>query len=254
MTDTALPARPVVVGHRGRGRSFAPLRPPAHALVENTRASFVAAHEAGAQWVELDVVASQDGVPFLWHNHYAGGRPVHTVPARELDELGIERFADLSADLPPGLGVDVEIKPLPVTAGPGRHGERVILEQVLAMAQTRPVLWSSFDPAIAATGRDAGLRSAWITRQKYPLHEAVMAAANLRVDAVVVHGLTTLEAGDARDLAWGWQVAARSGVRVWCWDVSIGRIGELAGAGVTGFCTDEVPEAAAVLRALEGGG
>jgi glycerophosphoryl diester phosphodiesterase len=240
---------PFVVGHRGRGRSFAPLRAATHSFVENTRASFSAAHEAGATWVELDVVVSSDGVPFLWHDHYFAGDPVHTVPATVLDEGGVERFANLAADLPPGLAVDVEVKPLPATAGPGRHGEDGILQHVLAMALQRPVLWSSFDPAVAVAGRDAGLRSAWITREGYPLHEAVMAAANLRLDAVVVHSLTTLEAGKIRDLSWGWQIAARAGVRVWCWDVSIDHIHELSRAGVTGFCTDEVPEAAAALRA-----
>ena len=243
-----LPSHPIVVGHRGRGRSFAPLRPLTHAQVENTRASFVAAHEAGAEWVELDVVASAEGALFLWHSHYVNSTPVHVLPASALDDLGVERFESLSADLPAGLGVNVEVKPLPVTGGGARHGEDRLLAQVLAMAQQRPVLWSSFDPAIASAGREAGVPAAWITRQGYPLHEAAMAAANLHLDAVVVHGHTTLEAGELRDLSLGWQIARGAGGSVWCWDVRVDRVASLAEAGVIGFCTDDVPEVAAVLR------
>ncbi len=49
---------PLVVGHRG-----APAVAP-----ENTLASFRAAFDAGARWVETDVHLSADGVPFLLHD------------------------------------------------------------------------------------------------------------------------------------------------------------------------------------------
>lgn len=196
------------------------------------------------------MVAASDGSLWLWHSHFVGSVPVHQVPGSVLADAGVERFEGLSADLPAGLGVNVEVKPLPASAGDrgaGRHGEDAILESVLEMAQQRPVLWSSFDPVIAMRGRDAGLASAWITRQDYPLHEAVMAAANLGVDAVVVHGLTTLERGVSAEVALGWAQAREHGVSVWCWDVTVGRVRELAAAGVSGFCTDDVAEVAAQL-------
>lgn len=216
--------------------------------VENTRASFVAAHAAGAAWVELDVVAAADRSLFLQHDHHYAATPVHELDGQVLTAAGVERFENLTADLPPGLGVNVEVKAQPVTGTGGRHGEALILEQTLAMAETRPVLWSSFDPAIARRGHEAGLPAAWVTRAACPLHEAVMAAADLGLDAVMVHARTTLEAGALTDLNLGWRLVRDTGVAVWCWDVSTPRIPALARAGVIGFCTDDVVAAAAVLR------
>ncbi len=49
---------PPVIAHRG-----VPLRAP-----ENTMASFIAAHKAGATWLETDVKLTADGVPVLMHD------------------------------------------------------------------------------------------------------------------------------------------------------------------------------------------
>jgi glycerophosphoryl diester phosphodiesterase len=50
---------PPVVAHRG-----APMRAP-----ENSLESFVAAHEAGARWIETDVKLTSDGIPILMHDN-----------------------------------------------------------------------------------------------------------------------------------------------------------------------------------------
>lgn len=245
---TSLPTHPVVVGHRGSGRSFRPHGPRDSNHPENTRASFLAAHEAGAAWVELDVVASREGCLFLWHDHFVDGVPTHEVPSKVLDDMGIERFENLDAVLPRSLGLDVELKPLPFTSGVGRHGEARIKAEVLEMARHRPVLWTSFDPGVAQAGADAGLAAGWLTRENYPLHEAVMGAASLGVSAAVVHGYTTLEADKQEVINLGFRVARDAGIQIWCWDVTPDRVVELAEAGVTGFCTDHVAEVAAVLK------
>lgn len=249
-THPELPATPFVVGHRGSGRSFKPQGTPTHNLRENTRASFAAAHADGAAWVELDVVASLANDLFLWHDHFIDGIPVHRASSALFEAHGAERFENLGDDLPAGLGVDVEVKALPFSRLTGRHGEHLILEQAVALAQHRPVVWSSFDPTIARTGKEAGLRAAWITKEGYSLYEAVMGAANLGVDAIVVHGYTTLEEATWPDMNQAWQIVRDTGLKVWCWDVTPAKVPNLVHHGVTGFCTDRVPEVAELLRLM----
>lgn len=97
-------APPVVVGHRG-----APRRAP-----ENTPASFLAAAEAGAHWVELDARRSADGVLMCHHDAWIeDGAALVARSADELARAGVWSLAAVLDALPPALGVDVEVKHAP---------------------------------------------------------------------------------------------------------------------------------------------
>ena len=92
---------PVLCGHRGSGRGVG----------ENTLPSFRAAVAAGLPWVEVDARLTADGVLVAYHEAVLpNGRYVSQLPAGETDEIGLMRVADLFEDLPPGIGVDVDMK------------------------------------------------------------------------------------------------------------------------------------------------
>lgn len=75
----------VKIAHRGD-----PLR-----VRENTLPSLASAVEAGADWVEIDVKLTSDGVPVLLHDHtlerlWGVDRPIGAVAHRELDGVAGE--------------------------------------------------------------------------------------------------------------------------------------------------------------------
>jgi len=113
---------PKIIGHRG-AKGFAP---------ENTLVSFKKAHELGAQWIELDVKETQDGILIIMHDEdldrttNAKGKVVQTPwnIMKTLDagswyspefvgekipslQEAVELFKALN------LGVNLEIKPCP---------------------------------------------------------------------------------------------------------------------------------------------
>lgn len=163
---------PKIMGHRG-AKALAP---------ENTLASMKAAAEAGARWVEFDVMLTADGEPVLFHDETlrrTTGTPgkMATTPfatVRQLDaSLGFVRrygrrrgwdFArrldcrvpSLEDTVACLLGLDltpnVEIKP---TAGLAAETAKVALTRMLALwpADRLPPLISSFERGSLAAAR-----------------------------------------------------------------------------------------------------
>ena len=134
---------PEVVAHRGLAA-----RAP-----ENTMSAFRAAVAAGARHVECDVLLSQDGIPFLFHDRdlarVCGAEgALHERDAAELRRLRAAergRFGDEHADEPlaelaqlvefvrrsDGVSVFVEVKRQAVEA----HGAARVLDAVLPMVE-----------------------------------------------------------------------------------------------------------------------
>lgn len=162
---------PTVIAHRG----FAGAYP------ENTVAAAVAAADAGADMVELDVVPCGDGDVVVFHDDRLEGdgrpltdasgvvweTPCETVLAAEVLESGhtVPRLADVLDALPEAVGVNLELKnPGTFDIRPGKSlppAERVparrrwqgFVDDVLAVVadRDRDVLFSSFcEGAIAA--------------------------------------------------------------------------------------------------------
>src|SRR5215831_19521538 len=86
---------PVLCGHRGSGRGVV------GGQTENTLGSFRAAVAAGIAWVEVDVRRTSDGVLVASHD------PISQQPATE---LGLMLIEELLEDLPPEIGINLEIK------------------------------------------------------------------------------------------------------------------------------------------------
>src|SRR5690349_13596664 len=91
----------LVIGHRGAS--------VAHP--ENTLAAFAGAAALGADWVELDVHRSADGVAVVHHDvTLADGRDLRATPAAELPASIPTLAAALATCRHHDLGVNVEIK------------------------------------------------------------------------------------------------------------------------------------------------
>lgn len=235
MSPFADPSCPVVVGHRG-----APF-----VARENTPASFAAAHEAGATWVELDARRSADGVVVVHHDAWTtGGAPLIETAWSALREQGISSLADVLGALPPGLGVDVECKNLP---GEPDHDEDDLLVRLVAAALNgvdRPVMTSSFNPLTVAALRGAlpDVPAGLLTTDRQPpeggLEIAVEMGAQVYCPHVDTPGLdaAAVAAAHAADVA----------VLVWTVD-DPARALRLARAGVDALCTNDP---AGVVRAL----
>lgn len=132
----------LVVAHRGASAAHPP---------GNTLAAFTASVALGADWVELDVHLTADGVPVVHHDpDLADGR-----------NLGDLRHVDLPAHVPTlaesieacgPLGVNVEIKP----DGPARLRDALIdavVDLLVSLGRPERFLITSFDHSITARVR-----------------------------------------------------------------------------------------------------
>lgn len=132
----------LVVAHRGASTAHPP---------GNTLAAFSASIDLGADWVELDVHLTADGIPVVHHDpDLADGRALGDLRRADLPDL-VPTLAE-SIRACGSLGVNVEIKP----DGPERLRDALIEAVVgLLVSLGRPgrFLVTSFDHAIVARVR-----------------------------------------------------------------------------------------------------
>jgi len=134
---------PIVCGHRG-----APAVSP-----ENTLASFAAAQDRGATWVEFDVRPSADGSLVLHHDpDTAIGQHIGTTDYSELD-ASIPRFGDLPAALPE-LGLDIEMKTDGIGISLDAFADLVISEIDTHCRSLENLIVTSFDAEVLALVRN----------------------------------------------------------------------------------------------------
>jgi glycerophosphoryl diester phosphodiesterase len=219
---------PVLCGHRGSGRGIV------GGQRENTLGSFRAAVAAGITWVEVDVRRSSDGVLVASHD------PIESAPAAE---LGLMRIEELLEDLPPHVGVNLEIKTALEDARRPRGETTAALTADLAarVGGGRRLLATSFDPSAPLIVRErapqvpVGLLT-WI---RFPLRKAIPAAVHLGMDVVAPH-VQSLQL-DAAELAASIRVAHEVGLQVvgWCPDAEQRR--KLVAAEVDCLIVDDVP-------------
>ena len=103
---------PVLCGHRGSGRGIV------GGQRENTLGSCRAAVAAGIRWVEVDVRAASDGALVASHD------PIVPSPAAD---TGLMLIEELLEDLPPEIGVNLEIKTELADARRPRAGQSPVL-------------------------------------------------------------------------------------------------------------------------------
>lgn len=134
----------LVIGHRGASHDFP----------ENTIAAFEGAAALGADWVELDVRRTSDGVLVVHHDPVlADGRVIADTVSTDLPAAVPTLERALAASHP--MGVNVEIKNAP--AEPGYDPTDELVAATLAVIETAgaevDVLVSCFDLATIAVVR-----------------------------------------------------------------------------------------------------
>ena len=236
-----------LVGHGGAGRA----QPPVPA---NTPASCLLAARLGVAWVEVDVRQAADGAIVAWHDELlAGGVAAGSLPgARLAADHGIWELGRLLEALPPGLGVDLDVKnrvddaaraPADTTAG------RVARIAARA-ASERPLLLTSFDPALPTLVRPLapGLPLGLLTWAGVPLRESIPTARHLGFDVLAPH-VGALLPGVTPPAALRRQVAIahRVGLRLLAWVAQPADLPWLRRLGVDAACVDDIPAARAAL-------
>ena len=229
---------PVLCGHRGSGRGVVAGRR------ENTLGSFRAAVAAGAPWVEVDVRAAADGVLVASHNpRLEDGR---AIAATRAADANLMRIDDLFEELPPEIGINVEIKSALEDATRARDKTTAALtaELLVRRARSRPVLATGFDasaPLIVAElapGTPVGL----LTWHSFPLEMAIPAAVQLGMN-VVAPNVASFALGETapEELARAIEIAHRAGLQVVAWCPQPDERKPLAEAGVDCLIIDDVP-------------
>ena len=218
--------RPLVIAHRGASAD----RP------ENTLEAFTEARIQGADWVELDVRRSADGVLVVHHDaHLADGRLIRETVTDDMPG-SVPSLAE-AFEACEGMGVNVEIKHLP--GEPDFAEVDLVCAAVAGLASAyRPVwqlLLSSFD--ISAVDRilavDPTLPTAWLVVERYGTAQIL--------DRVEAHGHGAINPWDELVDQVLVDDAHRRGLKVVVWTVDDGdRIVELANWGVDGIVTNQV--------------
>ena len=119
--------RPLVIAHRGASVD----RP------ENTVAAFAEARVQGADWVELDVRLSADGVLVVHHDaHLADGRLIRLVDSDDLP-ADVPSLAE-AFEAAEGMGVNIEVKNLP--GDPDFDDVHLVCDSVVGLAEAYNVV------------------------------------------------------------------------------------------------------------------
>jgi len=231
---------PVLCGHRGSGRGVG----------ENTLPSFRAAVAAGMTWVEVDARTNADGVLVAYHEAVVpDGRYVSGLRSSETDALGLMRVGDLLEDLPPHIGVDIDLKTSLEDAQRPRDETTAALvaDLVKPHANGRPLLVTSFDPSALMIARERApdLALGLLTWLRFPLRKAIPAAVHLGLQVIAPHvesfGLRQHRPRQGeRAIAESVAVAHAAGLQVVAWCPLREERRVLLDAGVDCLCVDDV--------------
>ncbi len=233
-----------LVGHRGLGAGVV----DGHG--GNSLGSFLAAVEAGVDWVEVDVRRSCDDGLFVVHDEaFADGAFLATLSAQEAAQRGALSVARLLEELPPAAGVVFDVKSSVLDAERSADLTTAALLGDLChrMLGGRPAAAQSFDPAALQHLRETvpSLPLGLLTWIRFPVGLAVAAAAHLDVQTLAIHsgslnkGITTgsLDVPELPQLVESVHASHRELV-VWCPPVR--RVRALAAAGVDAMVVDDV--------------
>jgi len=219
---------PTVIAHRGARE----------AARENTLPAFRLARELGAEWVELDVRRTTDGVAVVHHDaQLEDGRLLAELSVEELPEF-IPSLAE-ALEACEGLGVNIEIKNLP--SDPDYDADHLVSDAVAGLVQAylgpANALVSSFniDTLDRLHAVDPTIPLAYL----FAIGDPVSA-----IDRALAHEMSAIHPYDPLVTESLVQRAHAEGLQVNVWTVNDpDRIGALADMGGDGICTD-VPDVA----------
>lgn len=168
-------SRPLVGAHRGASAVHA----------ENTLAAFAAALVQGADFWELDVRLSADGIPVVIHDETidrtTGGRGlVQGLPARTLEGYGVPTLANLLALGAGRTFFNIELK----SDGDADALTETTMAAVSARGLTEQVLVSSFDHTLLPLVKTIAPTAMTGVLYETPLADPVGYAEELGADAV----------------------------------------------------------------------
>jgi glycerophosphoryl diester phosphodiesterase len=234
---------PVLCGHRGLGKGVV----DGHR--ENTLGSFRAAVAAGLTWVEVDARLNADDVLVVKHDPAVDdGRLVSELTTAETDELELMHMADLLADLPPEVSVDLEVKTSleDATRPRGDTTAARVADLVARESARRTVLVSSFDPSAITIVRERlpDVPTGLLTWRAFPLRKGIPAAVHLGAQVLAPHFVSLANAQE-RDTATLVQAAHDAGLQVLTWSMGPDDMEGLIAAGVDCLCIDNVPSSVA---------
>jgi len=237
--------RTAVLGHRGCGKGVV----AGHA--ENTLGSFLTAVELGVDWVEVDVRrTADDGLVVAHHPTAPDGRfwaDLSTAQARRLGVLGL---AELLEALPPGVGVNLDLKSCAEDALRARGATTAALLAPVASRETRrrPSLVTSFDAAALGILRERApaVPRGILTWVHFPIGQAIAAAGHLDVQVLAAQwkSLRPNPVEDEtmhRPLDYVVDLVHRAGCEflVWCPPIAFSH--RLRAAGADAVCVNDVP-------------
>jgi glycerophosphoryl diester phosphodiesterase len=233
-----------LVGHRGLGRGIV------NGHVENTRGSFLAALEAGVDWVEVDVRRTLDDQLFVAHDAFTGSKFMTQMSAAEVSAGGGLRVEDLLDALPESAGVVFDVKSSIEDAGrPHQTTTAALLARHGKLSPwRRPVVAMSFDPASLRHMREElpSLPLGLLTWLRFPVGQAVAAAAHLDVQLLALHagslwpGRAALR-GDVPALEEVVEHVHESDRQLIVWCPKRAQTRALVAAGVDALVVDDVP-------------
>ncbi|CAM3633311.1 hypothetical protein GCM10009799_25970 [Nocardiopsis rhodophaea] len=240
-----------VIGHRGAGRTTASEER------ENTIASFRAAVEQGATWIEIDVRRSADDRLLVHHDAaLPDGRPIVDLPAAECRASGLVALDEAIAAIPQHIGLDVDVKTVMEDAAdpPARRTMSLLLPVLRREARRRRVFVCSFDPAalLAVHAEAPEIPTAWMPFVRNPLDQAVAGAAGLGCAMVAIDARSFGLTGDdprpgRRGVGYTVDIAHRAGLEVISWCPDPLDAARFADDGVDAVVVDDVSGVVAAL-------
>jgi glycerophosphoryl diester phosphodiesterase len=254
MSSAVFNQRATLVGHRGMGAGTL------HGYRENTLASFLAAVRSGIEWLEVDVRRTRDDQLFIWHDATVpDGRYLADIPAEAASRMGVLRVEELLNALSPSIGVvfDVKSSLRDAERSPGSTTSTLLARTCRRALHGRRAVVTSFDPAGLHHIRGAAPEMALglLTWLRFPIGQAVAAAAHLDVQLLSVHAgslspADTTEMFEEETLSTIVEVAHAAGLQLMVWCPSVAAVAALASVGVDAMVIDDVPGHVEALKAL----
>ncbi|HET6502836.1 MAG TPA: glycerophosphodiester phosphodiesterase [Amycolatopsis sp.] len=237
---------PVIIGHRGCGRGTV------NGHLENTLESFLAAAEAGVDWVEVDVRRTSDDRLVVVHNPADDDGVFYAdITAREAVEKGALRLEALLEALPAQVGVDFDVKTAMEDAPRGADSTTMGRLATIAVreAARRELLITSFDPGALDIARRLapGVPRGLLTWVDFPIGHAVAAAGHLDVQVLAPHW-GSLRPNDVepktsqRPLDYVVDLVHASGREFLAWCPTVRFAQRLLAAGADALCVNDVPD------------
>jgi glycerophosphoryl diester phosphodiesterase len=244
---------PVIVGHRGAGRGS--VSSGSLTVSENTLESFLLAHQSGVHWIETDAVRTADDQLTLHHDTVLpDGTPIRMLTLAETAKLGLTSLSEAFEQLPPGLGMIVEVKHVLTDLHDLRSTADLVAEALLAeRARThRPIASYGFEGSTPhRLGiehlQSAGVSLGVIAEGGSDLAGMVMTANRFGLPIVAAHTSSLLgERAERqmrpRTLEQLIASAHEKGHVILAWCPSAEDSRKLDIAGIDALCVDNVPE------------